>query len=196
MSADRTRRSSGGPGAEGPEWLTLGGAAGYLGVAQSTVRKWSDTGELTVFTTPGGHRRFRRRDLDAFLEHARAPHGRRPSVLVVDDDPGVRAVVRESLELEGFLVREAGSAQDGLDELERELADIILLDLMMPGVDGLEMLRRVQERHGVGAVPVIMFSSRVEADAAAAGELGVQQFVGKPFDPYQLVEAAKKLLHG
>src|SRR5438105_12004316 len=55
------------------EWLTLGQAARYLGVAQSTIRKWSDGGRVPAFYTPGGHRRYRRGDLDAFLERSRSP---------------------------------------------------------------------------------------------------------------------------
>jgi CheY-like chemotaxis protein len=65
----------------------------------------------------------------------------------------------------------------------------------MPHVDGWEMLRRVQERHGVGAIPVLMFSGKVDETAAAdARSRGAQGFVGKPFDPSQLIESAKQLL--
>ena len=56
-----------------PDWLTLGQAATYLGVAQSTIRKWSDGGRLPAFYTPGGHRRFRQGDLDKFLGSSAAP---------------------------------------------------------------------------------------------------------------------------
>jgi excisionase family DNA binding protein len=181
------------PGAD-PDWLTLGQAAKYLGVAQSTIRKWSDQGLLPAFYTPGGHRRFRRGDLDSFL--ARSGKGSRPGplVLIVDDDPGLRRYVRVSLEAEGYAVREAGSAEEGLAALDEEPPELILLDVMMPQVDGWEMLRRVQERHGVGAIPVIMFSGRVEEGAAEAASRGAQKFVGKPFDPEQLVESTKQLL--
>src|SRR5437016_11969732 len=130
------------PAAGETEWLTLGQAAKYLGVAQSTIRKWSDLGRVPAFYTPGGHRRYRRSDLDTFLERsgpgARDKTG--PVVLVVDDDQGVREFVRANLELEGYLVREAASAADGLTALEREPPDLILLDVMMPEVDGWEML--------------------------------------------------------
>ena len=61
-----------------PEWLTLGQAATFLGVAQSTIRKWSDSGRVRAFYTPGGHRRFRRSDLEAFVE-ASGPAGRNAS---------------------------------------------------------------------------------------------------------------------
>jgi excisionase family DNA binding protein len=180
-----------------PDWLTLGQAAKYLGVAQSTIRKWSDLGRLPAFYTPGGHRRYRRRDLDAFLERS-GPGGRQkqgPLVLIVDDDAGLRSFVKASLELEGYSVREAASAEEGLAVLEEGAPDLILLDVMMPQVDGWEMLRRVQERHGVGSIPVLMFSGKVDEDAAGeAQERGASGFIGKPFDPQQLIESAKQML--
>jgi excisionase family DNA binding protein len=180
-----------------PDWLTLGQAAKYLGVAQSTIRKWSDQGRVPAFYTPGGHRRYRRADLDNFLNRS-GPGGavqQGPLVLIVDDDPRVREYVRVNLEMEGYGVREAGSAEEGLAVLEEVSPDLILLDVMMPEVDGWEMLRRVQERHGVGAIPVVMFSGKVdEQNADEATARGAQGFVGKPFDPQQLIEHAKQLL--
>jgi excisionase family DNA binding protein len=179
-----------------PDWLTLGQAAKYLGVAQSTARKWSDQGRLPAFYTPGGHRRYRRSDLDTFLERS-GPGGRTregPSILIVDDDANLRGFVRASLELEGYSVREAASAEEGLAALEEESPDLILLDVMMPKVDGWEMLRRVRERHGVGAMPVLMFSGKVDEGETEAASRGAQGFIGKPFDPQQLIESAKQML--
>src|SRR5438105_3992012 len=180
----------------GPDWLTLGQAAKYLGVAQSTIRKWSDQERLNAFYTPGGHRRYRRRDLDAFLERGRgrAADGG-PLVLIVDDDDRLREYVRVNLEMEGYEVREARSAEEGLAVLEEASPDLILLDVMMPEVDGWEMLQRVQERHGVGSIPVIMFSGKVDEDSAAeARTRGAQGFIGKPFNPQQLIASTKQLL--
>ena len=180
-----------------PDWLTLGQAAKYLGVAQSTIRKWSDQGRVPAFYTPGGHRRYRRGDLDAFLERSgpnSAAHAG-PVVLIVDDDPRLREYVRVNLEMEGYSVREAGDAEEGLRVLEESTPDLVLLDVMMPDVDGWEMLRRVQERHGVGAIPVIMFSGQVDEQAAAdATSRGAQGFIGKPFNPQQLIDQTKQLL--
>ena len=178
------------------EWMTLGQAAKYLGVAQSTIRKWSDIGRVPAFYTPGGHRRFRRGDLDAFLDRSGpGKPARGPLVLVVDDDPQVREVVRINLEMEGYAVREAGNAEEGLFAVEDDAPDLILLDVMMPQVDGWEMLRRVQERHGVGSIPVVMFSGHVESDAAReATERGARAFVGKPFDLRTLIEQTKQIL--
>ncbi len=179
-----------------PDWLTLGQAAKFLGVAQSTIRKWSDQGRVPAFYTPGGHRRYRRGDLESFLERSgpsTREHSGGPTVLIVDDDAGTRAHVRVSLEAEGFDVLEAASGPEGLAALEEETPDLILLDVMMPQMDGWEMLRRVQEQHG-GAVPVVMFSGQVDNVAGEAAERGASGFIGKPFDPQQLIDRAKQIL--
>jgi excisionase family DNA binding protein len=177
-----------------PDWLTLGQAAKFLGVAQSTIRKWSDQGRVPAFYTPGGHRRYRRRDLETFLDRS-GPGGRPsgPLVLVVDDDARLREFVRVNLELEGYTVREASSAEDALDAIEDQAPALVLLDVVMPGVDGWQMLQRMQERYG--SIPVIMFSGKVDpATAVDAEERGARGFIGKPFDPRQLIERAKQLV--
>jgi excisionase family DNA binding protein len=179
-----------------PDWLTLGQAAKYLGVAQSTIRKWSDQGRVPAFYTPGGHRRYRRGDLDKFLENSGPGAKDRvgPTVLLVDDDPRLREYMRINLEVEGYSVVEAGSAEEGMAALEGERTpELILLDVMMPGTDGWEMLQRIQERHG--SIPVIMFSGQVDAQAAADAEKrGASAFIGKPFDPQELIDRAKQVL--
>jgi len=179
-----------------PEWMTLGQAAKFLGVAQSTIRKWSDHGRISTFYTPGGHRRYRRADLEAFL--VRSGPGRQqtgPPVLVVDDDAGMRELVRLQLERAGYAVQEAASATEGLASIESRKPDLILLDVMMPHVDGWEMLRQIQERYGVGSIPVLMFSGQVdgtgESQAASSGARG---FIGKGFDLDELVDQAKAIL--
>ncbi|MBD0347646.1 MAG: response regulator [Thermoleophilia bacterium] len=196
MAKDPTRARRSAPASE-PDWLTLGQAAKYLGVAQSTIRKWSDQGRLHAFYTPGGHRRYRRGDLDDFLQQSAQPAGAggTASILIVDDDERLREFVRVNLEMEGYVVREAASAEEGLAALEEEPPDLILLDVMMPQVDGWEMLRRVQERHGVGSIPVVMFSGKVDEQTLAEAEArGAQAFIGKPFNPQQLIESTKQLL--
>jgi excisionase family DNA binding protein len=179
------------------EWLTLGQAARFLGVAQSTIRKWSDQGRVPAFYTPGGHRRYRRGDLNAFLDRS-GPGGRSkagPLVLLVDDDVKVRELVRVNLELEGYVVREAGGADEGLSAIKEAKPDLILLDVMMPHVDGWEMLRRVQEQYGAGVIPVVMFSGKVDEESQAkAASSGAQAFVGKPFDVQHLIDQTKQIV--
>jgi excisionase family DNA binding protein len=194
------QRESGGSGQPtdvGREWLTLGQAAAFLGAAQSTVRKWADRKLLPAFYTPGGHRRFRRADLEAFLAGGpTASQGGQTAaarVLVVDDDAGLRDFIRANLEADGYAVREAGSADEGLAALDEEPPDLILLDVQMPMMDGWEMLRRVQERHGVDAIPVIMYSGKLD-QAGEAETRGAQAFIGKPLDPGRLLAATKQLL--
>jgi excisionase family DNA binding protein len=178
------------------EWLTLGQAARFLGVAQSTIRKWSDQGRVPAFYTPGGHRRYRRGDLESFLDRS-GPGGRPkagPLVLLVDDDDKVRELVRVSLEFEGYMVREAGSADEGLTAIAEAKPDLVLLDVMMPHVDGWEMLRRIQDQYGAGAIPVVMFSGQVDERARSqAASSGAQAFVGKPFDLQQLIDQTKQI---
>src|SRR5215468_2945563 len=176
------------------EWLTLGQAARFLGVAQSTIRKWSDQGRVPAFYTPGGHRRYRRSDLEAFLERS-GPGGSKsgPLVLIVDDDERIREIVGLSLQSEGYAVREAASAEAALSAIEDQAPDLVLLDVVMPEVDGWQMLTRMQERYG--SIPVIMFSGQVdEGSAGRATERGARAFIGKPFDPAQLVDRAKQLV--
>ena len=176
------------------DWLTLGQAAKFLGVAQSTIRKWSDQGRVPAFYTPGGHRRYRRSDLETFLDRSGpGPRGGGPLVLVVDDDARLREFMRVNLEMEGYTVREAASADEALAALEDQAPQLVLLDVVMPGVDGWQMLQRMQERHG--SIPVIMFSGKVDDESAGDAEKrGARGFVGKPFDPRQLIERAKQLV--
>jgi excisionase family DNA binding protein len=177
-----------------PEWLTLGQAAKFLGVAQSTIRKWSDNGRVPAFYTPGGHRRYKRHDLENFLDRS-GPGGSTggPLVLVVDDDARLREFMRVNLEMEGYSVKEAASADEALAAIEDQAPELVLLDVVMPGVDGWQMLQRMQERHG--SIPVIMFSGQVDANSAGdAEQRGARAFVGKPFDPQQLIERAKQLV--
>ena len=123
MASD-SRRPAGGDN----DWLTLGQAAKFLGVAQSTIRKWSDLGRVPAFYTPGGHRRYKRADLDAFLERSGpGKPARGPLVLLVDDDPQVREVVRINLEMEGYAVREAVNAEDVRDAVKHDEPIVIII---------------------------------------------------------------------
>jgi excisionase family DNA binding protein len=179
-----------------PEWLTLGQAARFLGVAQSTMRKWADKGAVPGIRTDGGHRRFLRGDLEAFLARSAAgPPQAGPAVLLVDDDERMRELVRTQLEREGYTVQEAASADEGLAAIESQKPELVLLDVMMPHVDGWEMLRRIQERHGAGAIPVLMFSGQVDDEGRRqAASSGARGFVGKGFDLQELVEQAKAIV--
>jgi DNA-binding response OmpR family regulator len=106
-------------------------------------------------------------------------------VLVLDDDPTVTDVVRRYLEREGYRVRTACDGRDGLAEALADPPALLVLDLMLPGLDGLEVFRRLRAQH---AVPVVMLTARSEeADRIGGLELGADDYLTKPFSPRELV---------
>ena len=116
-----------------------------------------------------------------------------PTILICDDEPDLRELMRISLE-PNYRFAEAADGDEAIEQVDRLRPDLVLLDVMMPHVDGWEMLRRIQEQYGAGAIPVVMFSGQVDEHAqnqAASG--GAQAFVGKPFDLQQLIEQTKQV---
>ena len=114
------------------------------------------------------------------------------SILVVDDDPRLREVVRYALGREGFEVREASNGQAALDSLAQKAVDLVVLDVMMPELDGMEVCRRLRR---TSQVPVIFLTSRAdELDRVIGLELGGDDYLGKPFSPRELVSRVKAVL--
>jgi DNA-binding response OmpR family regulator len=106
-------------------------------------------------------------------------------VLVVDDEPTIREVVGQYLELEGFAVVKAADGLEALRLAAEFPPDLVILDLMLPGIDGLEVCRRLR---ATSAVPILMLTARAEeADQLAGFELGSDDYVTKPFRPRELV---------
>jgi DNA-binding response OmpR family regulator len=122
-----------------------------------------------------------------------------PIVLVVDDEPSIREVVTIYLRRAGYRVQEAGDGETALEILATETPDLIVLDLMLPEVDGLEILRWVQSRSaasgGAGRTPIIVLTARgEERDRILGLEMGADDYVVKPFSPRELVSRAKAVL--
>ncbi|MBO3738662.1 response regulator transcription factor [Actinoplanes flavus] len=114
-------------------------------------------------------------------------------VLVVDDDPTVSDVVRRYLEQAGCEVTLAADGADGLAAVAARQPDLVVLDLMMPGVDGLEVCRRI--RHRLPHLPVIMLTALGdEADRVLGLEVGADDYVTKPFSPRELVLRIQSVL--
>jgi CheY-like chemotaxis protein len=110
-----------------------------------------------------------------------------PSVLVVDDDPDVRVLLETYLELEGFVVLTASNGSDALARLHHTKPSVILLDLMMPVMDGVEFRRRQQTLPELRDIPVVCLSARQTARL-----LGVADCVGKPFELETLVAVLRR----
>jgi DNA-binding response OmpR family regulator len=116
----------------------------------------------------------------------------RATVLVVDDEPIVRDVLVRYLRQEGFAVRTAADGESALAEFADAEPDLVLLDLMLPRVDGLEVFRRIRVADGT---PVIMLTARgEETDRVVGLELGADDYVGKPFSPREVVARVKAVL--
>lgn len=104
------------------------------------------------------------------------------SILIVDDDPVFCSIVRELLKRSGFQVLVAHSVREALGQLEVRLPDMILTDVMMPEVDGLQLVRRLRARAEWARIPTVVVSARVmEEEQAAAREAGADAFLAKPF---------------
>jgi DNA-binding response OmpR family regulator len=115
------------------------------------------------------------------------------SVLVVDDDPTVSDVVRRYLEQAGCRVRLAADGASGLAAVDAERPDLVVLDIMMPGIDGLEVCRRL--RHAQPGLPVIMLTALgEEVDRVLGLEVGADDYVTKPFSPRELVLRVRSVL--
>ena len=113
-------------------------------------------------------------------------------ILVVDDDPRLREVVRYALSREGFEIDEAGDGHAALAACEAKLPDLVVLDVVMPELDGIEVCRRIRQR---SKVPILFLSSRgEEVDRVLGLELGGDDYVTKPFSPRELVSRVKAVL--
>ncbi|CAN5550077.1 response regulator transcription factor [soil metagenome] len=119
-------------------------------------------------------------------------HSDMPKVLVIDDEPIVLEVVAEYLTRDGFSVITAADGTDGLQRFNAERPDIVILDLMLPGIDGLELCRQIRMQSNI---PIIMVTAKSEETDAVIGlSVGADDYVTKPFGPKELVARVKAVL--
>ena len=116
-------------------------------------------------------------------------------ILVVEDEPENRLLIGMVLRTEGFEVVEAEDGPTGLRLAAETMPDLILLDVMMPGMNGWAVRERLQSDPRTGQLPIIMLTALAQrADVERAVSLGVDGYITKPFEPFELVEAIGKLL--
>lgn len=114
------------------------------------------------------------------------------NILVVDDDPHIRELVRHFLQQEGFTVHEAADGAEALRKLESVKADLVILDIMMPNMDGWDLCRELREHYDL---PLLMLTAKGETAEKIKGfQLGTDDYLVKPFDPLELVVRVKALL--
>jgi DNA-binding response OmpR family regulator len=113
-------------------------------------------------------------------------------VLLIEDDPTIREMTRMTLERDGFAVETAGDGQAGIDAFDRRTPDVVLLDVMLPGMDGVSVCRRIRAR---SVVPIVMLSARTDPiDVVLGLEAGADDYVTKPFEPPILAARLRAVL--
>ncbi|HWU41523.1 MAG TPA: response regulator, partial [Candidatus Acidoferrum sp.] len=117
------------------------------------------------------------------------------SILVVEDEPDIANLVKYNLEKDGLQAHTVGDGKPALDLVMRDPPDLVILDLMLPGLDGLEVCRRLRANETTRAIPIIMLTARAEeVDRILGLELGADDYVSKPFSPRELVARVKAVL--
>ncbi len=117
------------------------------------------------------------------------------TVAIVDDEEDLRELLRTSLAREGFRVREHARGASFLASLAREVPDAVVLDIMLPDIDGLEVCRRLRAQPEGAALPVILLTARVaEGDRVLGLEIGADDYVTKPFSPKELAARVRAVL--
>ncbi|MFT3700589.1 MAG: response regulator [Kofleriaceae bacterium] len=132
---------------------------------------------------------------DACLRLVESGRREAPRVLIVDDDPSIRMICREVLELGGYQVRDAGSATAALTEARRFRPDMIVLDVLMPGIDGYRTAEMIRADPSIGMAPIMFLSARGDtADKVRAFRSGAEDYMVKPFDAAELLARVGKAL--
>lgn len=118
------------------------------------------------------------------------------SILAVDDEEDVLELVRYNFHKEGFKVETAATGEDALKKARANLPDVILLDIMLPGIDGIEVCRQLKADSKTGAIPIIMLTAKgEESDIVSGLEVGADDYVTKPFSPKVLIARVRRILH-
>jgi DNA-binding response OmpR family regulator len=116
-------------------------------------------------------------------------------ILIVEDDPDIAQLVARYLDKAGFTTDRAASGRDALQAVTEKAPDLMVLDLMLPQVDGFEVCRRVRSNEATAALPIIMLTARGEESERIVGlELGADDYLAKPFSPNELVARVRALL--
>jgi len=116
-------------------------------------------------------------------------------ILVVDDERHMQRLLQFSLEKTGCIVETAGSGAEAIEKLRKNPPDLLLIDLVMPGMDGFATVRELRSFTGLTDLPVIMLTSRGQGDVREeAAELGIVSFLTKPFSPIELMGEARRIL--
>jgi CheY-like chemotaxis protein len=116
-------------------------------------------------------------------------------ILLVDDEPEIRYITRRMLERAGHSVIEAGDGEECLNRLKSEQVDLVLLDVMMPGLKGWEVCRKIKSEERTSRIPVVMFTVRTsEEDVEQSRKCGAEAHINKPFEREELLRVVNRVL--
>jgi two-component system, OmpR family, phosphate regulon response regulator PhoB len=116
-------------------------------------------------------------------------------VLVVEDDKNIAKLIKYNVEKEGFTCLNAYTGEDAMETLSKGRADIVVLDIMLPGMDGLEVCRKIRQEKALSGLPIIMLTAKgEEVDRIVGFELGADDYMVKPFSPRELILRIKAIL--
>lgn len=116
-------------------------------------------------------------------------------ILVIEDDDDIQELITYNLVREGYLVSSTTSGEAGLEAARRSAPDLVLLDLMLPGIDGLEVCRMLRADHRTAAVPIVMLTAKgEETDVVTGLEVGADDYITKPFSPREVVARVRTIL--
>jgi DNA-binding response OmpR family regulator len=116
------------------------------------------------------------------------------TVLVIDDDPVIVKLLEVNFEMEGYQVLTALDGEAGLRRVDQDRPDVVVLDVMMPGLDGLEVARRLRAQPKTQSLPILILSAKAQGPDVAAGEQVADGYVTKPFDSLDLLDRVDALL--
>src|SRR6188508_1802077 len=116
-------------------------------------------------------------------------------ILVAEDDPDIGSLLEHYLKKAGFLATVVASGRDVMPQIKRDTPDLVVLDLMLPGLDGLQVCRAIRGDAATAAIPVIMLTAKSEESDRIVGlELGADVYITKPFSPNEVVARVRALL--
>ena len=117
-----------------------------------------------------------------------------PTVLVVDDDPVIVKLLQVNFEMEGYQVITAADGEEGLNRAREDMPDVMLLDVMMPKMNGLDVARVLKGDDATSGIPIVLLSAKAQAADVQAGRNVADEYITKPFDPLELLDRVSKLI--
>jgi len=181
--------------------LGVGQMAKYCRVNRLTIQRWINNGMIKAFSLPGGFFRVEIPDFVDFLKKYNMPipddlaEYRDKRILVIDDEPEVTKLVAATLEGKPYEIKTVNSGVEGCIELGTFKPSLVILDIMMPGVDGVQVCREIRRNEVTSHTQILVITGYPEDERVKAiREMGIEDVLAKPFGSEELVDRVEKIL--